>query len=144
MGRKNILIWAIVIIIVLLIGYQFGPWATQPVDDIQVVDEVTETVIDVGLINNEVLSGQAVLLDVRRDDELAEFGYAIGSTHFDLALLEAGELPDFDKNLRVYTYCKAGGRAEKAKVILENNGFVDVINIGGLVDWESAGGVVVK
>jgi len=48
------------------------------------------------------------------------------------------------KDERIYVYCKAGGRAEQAKTILEENGFTNVINIGGLSDWEASGGEVVR
>ncbi|PJE51276.1 MAG: hypothetical protein COV29_00775 [Candidatus Yanofskybacteria bacterium CG10_big_fil_rev_8_21_14_0_10_36_16] len=106
---------------------------------IVVLDENT-----INQINKEVGEGNAVLLDVRTPAELKEDGYAKNSTHFELAKLEEGKFPYIPTDMKVYIYCKSGARAGKAKTILEENGFTDVTNIGGLSDWEKAGGEVVK
>jgi len=42
----------------------------------------------------------------------------------------------------VYVYCASGERAEEAKDILIEHGFPEVINIGGLADWQQAGGEI--
>jgi rhodanese-related sulfurtransferase len=97
-------------------------------------EAAAQAVIDVG-------AGEASLLDVRRDDEWAA-GHAVGATHWELARLEAGEFPDIPKDRPVFVHCAAGVRAEKAKEILEQNGWEHVTNIGGLKDWEDAGGLV--
>jgi rhodanese-related sulfurtransferase len=80
-----------------------------------------------------------VLLDVRRDDEWDEVR-AEGATHWPLARLEAGEMPDLAPETKVYVHCAAGTRAAKATEILIAHGFVDVTCIGGLQDWQRAGG----
>jgi len=133
----------IIIVVVLVLGYIF---LLAPQDDGGEVVDTNEEVssLDTAQISGEVASGEAVLLDVRTDEELSSDGYAKDSTHFDLARLEAGELPDIEKGTTIYAYCKGGTRAGKAEVILEDAGYVNVINIGGLVDWEAAGGEVVK
>ena len=88
----------------------------------------------------EVEAGEAVLLDVRRDDEWSA-GHSELATHFDSArLFNDGELPDIDKNKKIYTYCVSGGRAGRVKMALLNHGFSKVENIGGLTHWYSAGG----
>ncbi len=86
-------------------------------------------------------SGGGVLLDVRRDDEWAA-GHAKGAIHWELARLENGEWPDVPKDAKVFVYCAAGGRAGQARELLMNQGWVDVTNIGGLKDWQAAGGEV--
>jgi rhodanese-related sulfurtransferase len=109
-------------------------------DDMQVAptgpehEKAGQAVEDVG-------AGAAVLLDVRRDDEWAA-GHAKGATHWELARLEAGEFPDIPKDAKVYVHCAAGVRAQKAKEILNQNEWNDVTNIGGLEDWETAGGEI--
>ncbi len=92
-------------------------------------------------IMREVKDGVAVLLDVRSPEEYAE-GHAVNALNFDVMKIVAGEFPTIEKSLHVYTYCKAGGRAEKAKQALESNGFANVKNIGGLSGWVGAGGEV--
>ena len=89
----------------------------------------------------EVGADAAVLLDVRTDDEWAA-GHAKGATHWELARMEAGEFPDIPKDARIYVHCAAGGRAQTAKELLMHNDWNDVTNIGGLDDWENAGGEV--
>lgn len=96
------------------------------------MDPVQQAVQDVG-------AGKAVLVDVRRDDEWAA-GHAKGAIHFELAKLEAGEMPDIPKDAVVYVYCAAGSRAAKAKEILDANGWTNITSIGGLTDWQNAGG----
>lgn len=87
----------------------------------------------------EVESGKAILLDVRREDEW-EAGHAESAIHFDSARVESGELPDLPKDKTIYVHCKSGGRAGRVAMILQNHGFQDVKNLGGLNDWISAGG----
>ena len=87
----------------------------------------------------EVASDDAVLMDVRRDDEWRA-GHAKGALHWDIERLKNGEIPDLPKDKRIYTHCAAGGRASQAVTILKENGFTDVVCMGGLNDWEQAGG----
>jgi rhodanese-related sulfurtransferase len=146
METKNMVIILAVVIVLAFFGYRLflapaTPESILPADGEEEVDEDT---LDVEKISQEVLDGLAVLLDVRTDAELAEDGYALNSSHFDVVRLEDGELPDFSKDMKVYVHCKSGGRAGKAETILEDNGWADVTNIGGLVDWIAAGGEIVK
>lgn len=89
----------------------------------------------------EVGSGAGVLMDVRRDDEWVG-GHAAAATHWDLARLEANELPEVPKDAQVFVHCAVGGRAGKACGILREQGWTNVTNIGGLSDWQAAGGAV--
>lgn len=123
----------LVVIVVIVAGFFFY----QPAD-------APTTGLDVASIATEVVSGEAVLLDVRTPEELDTDGYALNSIHFDVVRLQNGELPEIDLDTKVYTYCKAGGRAGDAETILENAGYTNVENIGGLSDWEAAGGTVVR
>lgn len=88
-----------------------------------------------------VADTNAVLVDVRRDDEWAA-SHATSALHWELARLEKGELPDIPKDAAVYVYCAAGGRAGAAAAILKEHGWTNVTNIGGLKDWEAAGGAL--
>lgn len=132
----------VIAIIVIFGGYQYFFSVS---DDVVVSDVVVdEVLINVVEINKELANGTSVLLDVRTDEELAEDGYAPKSIHFDVVRLDEGEVPNISKDKKIYVYCRSGGRAGRAEEILENNGYSDVVNIGGLVDWEAAGGEVLK
>lgn len=89
----------------------------------------------------DVAAGAGVVLDVRRDDEW-ESAHAKAAVHWPLARLEAGEIPDIPIGTKIYVYCAAGRRAEQARQILLSHGYTDVTNIGGLADWQQAGGDV--
>ena len=89
----------------------------------------------------DVRADEAVLLDVRTDEEFAA-GHAPGAIHLPLARIEAGERPDIAKDQKVYVYCRTGRRAGEAIDVLRQDGFSDLTNIGGLADWERAGGDV--
>jgi rhodanese-related sulfurtransferase len=91
----------------------------------------------------EVNSGKAYLIDVRHDDEWAA-GHAKSAIHLDLDELEAGKLPNLPKDVKIYTHCKAGGRAKMANDALKKAGFTNLVCLGGLVDWQKGGGEVVK
>jgi rhodanese-related sulfurtransferase len=90
-----------------------------------------------------VADQDAVILDVRHDDEWAA-GHADRAIHWDVEKIATGEMPDIPKDKRVYTYCKAGARAANAAELMKTAGWQDVEALGGLSDWEAAGGATVK
>ncbi|MBT3529185.1 MAG: hypothetical protein HN476_08610 [Porticoccaceae bacterium] len=42
-----------------------------------------------------------------------------------------------DKNATIYVYCRRGNRSGKAKKILDQLGYTNVVNAGGIVDAEA-------
>ncbi len=81
-----------------------------------------------------------VILDVRTDAEWNE-QYAVGAVHFGLAEhLENGEMPDLERDMEIYVYCRSGNRSGQAIRIMQEAGFTNLTNIGGLDDWVEAGG----
>lgn len=89
----------------------------------------------------DIEAGDAALIDVRTQEEW-DSGRAAPAVHLPLAQLEAGELPDLPKDTTIYVTCRSGNRAGTAVTILEQAGYTDVTNIGGLDDWQTAGGDV--
>lgn len=130
----------VLVAIVVLVGAWYIAQAVLPENE-NSQEQAAET-LDPAHISSQVEAGEAVLLDVRTTEELAESGFARGAVHHDVALLRDGELPDISTDKHLYIYCKAGGRAEEAAQILEENGY-STESIGGLTDWEAAGGEVV-
>ncbi len=151
MKNQNTVILIVIVAIASFLAYQFV-WAPAVLDlepeinSLEEADQTKEndTFLNVDLISGQVANGDAVLLDVRTEEERVEDGYAFGSTHFDSVLLDEGQLPEIPKDKVVYVYCRSGSRAGAAKNILDEAGFVNVINIGGLVHWQDAGGEVVR
>ena len=87
----------------------------------------------------DVTSGKATLVDVRTNEEYAG-GHAKGAKNFDVALLVEGHDPGYPKDRPIYLYCLSGGRAGHAQGLLEGMGYTKVLNLGGLSNWQAAGG----
>lgn len=78
-----------------------------------------------------------VLLDVRRPDEFNE-GHIPGAvllTNETFTKEDAEELLK-DKNQRIYVYCRSGRRSKQASQKLVDFGYTNVVEIGGILDYE--------
>lgn len=79
--------------------------------------------------------GEALnIIDVRRDDEVAE-GKIASANH--IVLDEISErLDELKKDETYYIICRSGGRSAKAGEYLESKGY-EAINVdGGMLEWE--------
>ena len=95
------------------------------------------------IVQRELSKGTALLVDVREPDEFAA-GHAENSKNVPLDDIEAVKLGQADKNKKIYVYCKSGRRAGIAKTALEKQGYTNIESLGGLSDWQSMGGDVVR
>lgn len=80
----------------------------------------------------------AVVLDVRTDDEVAE-GIIENAIQIDIykgqEFLDAIE--ELDKSKNYYVYCRSGNRSRQACAIMEQLGFDNAYNLeGGILEWE--------
>ena len=77
----------------------------------------------------------AMLVDVRGEDEYAE-GHIPGSVNIPLQLLPMKKgLPE-DLDTPIFVYCRSGGRSRRAAAFLEKEGYENVKNIGGIMNWK--------
>ncbi len=83
----------------------------------------------------QVMNGEAVLLDVRAEWERDEDGFEPKSIHMDYELFTEGKLPDLPKDTIIYLHCKSGGRSGIVAHVLKSHGFKHVSNLGGFDDW---------
>jgi rhodanese-related sulfurtransferase len=83
------------------------------------------------------LPADAVILDVREDDEWAA-GHVEGATHVPLGEVpqRLGELPDADP---LYIICRSGNRSGRAVAWLGQQGVESVNVAGGMRAWAAAG-----
>jgi rhodanese-related sulfurtransferase len=83
------------------------------------------------------LPADAVILDVREDDEWAA-GHVEGATHVPLGEVpqRLGELPDADP---LYIICRSGNRSGRAVAWLGQQGIESVNVAGGMRAWAAAG-----
>ena len=95
----------------------------------------------------DVAAGRVALVDVREAGEIRVSGKARGAVAIPLALLALKADPKAPDALLspgrpVAVYCASGGRSGMAARMLRQMGYDPVWNIGGLRDWQSAGGQV--
>ena len=90
-----------------------------------------------GLVNGaqarEAVSHGAILLDVRTPME-HEAGTIPGSKNIAVQEL-AQRLGELDPNQSYVVYCRSGGRSAAAAALLKQNGFVNVVDLGGIGNW---------
>jgi len=85
----------------------------------------------------ELLSGGAVLIDVREPDEW-DAGHAPGARHIPLGTLER-RLRQVPADRRVVVVCRSGNRSAQATALLAREGRDAVNLVGGMHAWKSAG-----
>ncbi|AHH93479.1 rhodanese-like domain-containing protein [Kutzneria viridogrisea] len=89
----------------------------------------------------EELPEDAVLLDVREDDEW-QAGHAPEALHIPLGDLTA-RLAEVPQDNEVYVICRSGGRSARATAYLNQNGW-DATNVaGGMGAWAATGRTMV-
>lgn len=78
----------------------------------------------------------AIILDVRTKEEY-EKKHIPNALNVPIDDLRAGDFSALpDKNKIILAYCWTGRRAEDSLKILFDNGYKNIYNFGGLVDWE--------
>ena len=76
------------------------------------------------------------LVDVRTEEEFAQ-GSVEGAVNIPLSVLEQ-EFSQFKNRENIVVFCRSGARSGNAKLILESNGFKNVINGGPWQNVKSA------
>ncbi len=82
--------------------------------------------------NQGVGAGEIVGLDVRTIEEFSQNGSS-KAKNIPIAELDS-RINEVPKGKKILVFCEAGGRATRAKQVLEKNGYKDVVNIG---DWRA-------
>ena len=78
---------------------------------------------------------EAKLIDVREPDEYRR-GHIPGSMNCSVRdLAPVTELIQ-DKNTPIYVYCQSGARSGRAKKLLEQAGYTNVTNLGGIMSYK--------
>lgn len=77
-----------------------------------------------------------IILDVRTEEEY-EQGHiknAVLIPDYEIESRAEGELPDKDQLIMVY--CRSGRRSKNASAMLISLGYTNIIEFGGIIDWE--------
>ena len=92
----------------------------------------------------EIQSGNALLVDLREDDERFREGAIPSSMHVLRGMIELSADPtsplhreEFDPERRVIVYCSSGSRSALAADTLQGMGYEDVAHLeGGMMAWK--------
>jgi rhodanese-related sulfurtransferase len=83
-----------------------------------------------------------LLLDVRTAEEFAG-GHLPNAVNIPVEDLEA-RLSEIPMGQPVVVYCRSGNRSADAANILNRAGYTQVLDLGGIIDWQAAGYQVVQ
>lgn len=93
--------------------------------------------------------GTVTVIDVREFAEISASGKACGALHIPLTRLQQMADPRHPDHVdalrpeaRIALYCASGARSGSAQRMLQQMGYEDAHNIGGLGHWVRAGGQV--
>jgi len=96
-------------------------------------------------------SGAVTLIDLREPAEVKATGRAKDALHIPLAALRMKadpaspeQIPAFRSGKPVVLYCATGSRSQMATRMLRQMGLDAVFNLGGLSDWQRAGGDIAR
>ena len=117
--------------------------AEEDVSNIVEKEEIPEIILIAPAEVYEIITNNKdyIILDVRTQEEYNE-------GHLDKALLipvdELKErIDELNENKPIVVYCRSGARSSKAAGILIENGFTQVYDMGGILDWQEEGFPVV-
>jgi len=80
-------------------------------------------------------SGEGLAVDVRTLEEFEE-GHIDGAYYLPLANIQEGDFGDLnDKSALLFVYCRSGNRSATAYSLLIKEGYTNVYDIGGIIDW---------
>lgn len=74
-----------------------------------------------------------IYVDVRTKTEY-EYGHKSGAIHHDIMDMMYGKFPNINKDEEIVLYCESGNRSMMAKTMMDQNGFTNVIDGGGIED----------
>jgi len=91
--------------------------------------------------------GEAVFVDVRDSNSLRDTGTIAGALHIPRGMVELSADPDapffkeeLQKDAHICLVCGGGVMAALAGKTLQDMGFTNVTNVGGMKAWKAAGG----
>ena len=87
-----------------------------------------------GIIENYENLEHVYIIDVREEDEYEE-GHLINSYNIPLSRLEDINNENISKVAKIIIYCRSGNRSKTAQERLNNMGYINVYDMGGITNW---------
>lgn len=98
---------------------------------------------DPKIIKDKLENNEIIVLDVREDDEWAS-GHISLARHLPLGEISKETTKDLPKDTPIYVYCRSGRRSNEAMVKMNQLGFDNIVDLGGIIDWQKNGGELTK
>ena len=77
-----------------------------------------------------------IILDVRREDEFAQ-GHIPGAICIPVETIGDDDIPQLpDLNATILVYCRSGRRSVQAAIKLDELGYTDIREFGGILTWK--------
>lgn len=113
---------------------------SEPSDSTVQTDVLSGTTLSV--FESDIASGTP-LVDVRTPGEFDD-GHIQDALNLPLDNIQAGALPDAQKDEKIYLYCRSGNRSAEAKQILVRAGYTNIVDLGGMNEVVALGAKQVK
>lgn len=94
-------------------------------------------------IQEQLSADKIILIDVREGEEWS-IGHIFGAKHIPLGSLNLDTTNSLPKDKPIYIYCRSGRRAVSAETIMKKLGFEKAKGIGGIIEWQENGGILVQ
>lgn len=120
---KKVILLMMIVLCFMVTGC--GNTTDEEMNEVIAVSEVKK------IIDNYDDYSNLYIVDVREKDEY-ESGHLEKAINIPLSILET---IDLDKDAKIIVYCQSGRRSSNAKSILEDLGYTDVVDMGGINDW---------
>ncbi|MCU0514069.1 MAG: rhodanese-like domain-containing protein [Anaerolineae bacterium] len=138
-ARPPLLIAAAAFVLIAAVGAAL--WLLQPSSAVVYYDQVA-AISPGSRINGEqytaLLQNQPhLLLDVRTPEEFAA-GHIAGAVNIPLQSLEQN-LSAIPQDMPVVLYCRSGNRSQQALQLLQPQGYSNLYDLGGIIDWQAQG-----
>ena len=86
------------------------------------------------LFSSLLSSNEVIVIDVRSLEEV-KTGIIESAIHIEWTeISEEINRLNLQKEQSIFLYCRSGNRSGKAEITLENIGFTNVVNLGGIMD----------
>ena len=133
---KNVLILALLVIAIITsmsIGCSIG----------QVIEDITAQE-GFALIQENEGNPDFIIVDVRTPEEFVN-GHLEDAINLNINSEDfLDELQELDKDKTYLIYCRSGSRSAQAVAVMEELGYKEVYDMGGIMDWTAEGFHIVK
>jgi rhodanese-related sulfurtransferase len=99
-----------------------------------------------------VMSIQTIIKDVAKGGQLVDVRtakeYAVShiekAVNLPLQDIQSSKFPIVSKDKPIYLYCRTGNRSSQATKLLKSAGFRNIVDLGGMGDVQTLGGILIK